>query len=187
MMRPVNCWPCVLLPCLQQAGTETTEAYLCTLADYLARHGRPVSFYTDKHSIFRVNHPQREGRLTQFGRALGTLDIQLIHANTPQAKDRVERANGTLQDRLVKELRLQGINDIAPANAFVSTFMPEYKRRFAIQPQHPIDAHRPLLHTTPELNLILCRQHTRTLSRKLTFQPICTSRSLQADYSVTVK
>ena len=92
--------------CLQQAGAETTEAYLCTLANYLARHGRPVSFYTDKHSIFRVNHPQREGRLTQFGRALGTLDIQLIHANTPQAKGRVERANGTLQDRLVKELRL---------------------------------------------------------------------------------
>jgi hypothetical protein len=63
-----------------------------------------VALYSDKHTVFRINNPEREGELTQFSRALKTLDIEAIHANTPQAKGRVERANKTLQDRLVKEL-----------------------------------------------------------------------------------
>lgn len=76
---------------------------------YLDCHGRPVTFYSDKHGVFKVNHPDHEGGLTQFSRALKTLDIEIICANTPQAKGRVERANKTLQDRLVKELRLRNI------------------------------------------------------------------------------
>ena len=92
-------------------SAETARAYMETLRAYLTRHGRPVALYSDKHSIFRVNRPDREGELTQFARALRTLDIEPIHANTPQAKGRVERANQTLQDRLVKELRLVGISD----------------------------------------------------------------------------
>ena len=93
-----------------------------TLRAYLAQHGRSVALYSDKHRIFRVNHPDHEGELTQFTRALRTLDIKPIHANTPQAKGRVERANQTLQDRLVKELRLAGISDIDAANAFLPGF-----------------------------------------------------------------
>lgn len=115
-----------MLLALYFASAETTQTYMETLAGYLDRHERPVAFYSDKHGVFQVNHSERDGELTQFSRALKSLDIEIIHANTPQAKGRVERANGTLQDRLVKELRLQGISDIAAANAYVSTFLADY-------------------------------------------------------------
>ena len=108
--------------------------------------------------------------MTRFPRARKTLDIEPIHANTPQAKGRVERANQTLQDRLVKELRLHGISDIEAANAFLPTFIADYNARFAVSPKNPTDAHRPVLHSQEEIDLILCLQHTRTLSRNLTFQ-----------------
>ena len=151
--------PCTLIVFIDDATSrllalrfvpaETTQAYMETLAEYLDQHGRPVALYSDKHSIFRVNHPQREGELTQFSRALKTLDIQSIHAHTPQAKGRVEKANQTLQDRLVKEMRLQGICDQDTANAFVPTFIRQYNARFAVispkppqcppsHPAHPI-------------------------------------------------
>ncbi len=155
---------------LHFAPAETTQAYMETLDEYLHRHGRPVAFYSDKHGIFRVNHPEREGELTQFTRALETLDIEPIHANTPQAKGRVERANQTLQDRLVKALRLRNISDIDAANAFLPGFVEDYNRRFTVSPQSPTNAHRPVLHGTEELARILCLHHTRTLSRNLTFQ-----------------
>ena len=158
------------LMALHFVPAETTWAYLQTLRVYLAKYGRPVALYSDKHSIFRVNHPEREGELTQFTRALKTLDIEPIHANTPQAKGRVERANQTLQDRLVKELRLAGISDIEAANAFLPTFMQDYNRRFAKSPQNPADAHRPVLHSSEELDLILSLHATRKLSKNLTFQ-----------------
>ena len=90
--------------------------------------------------------------------------------NRHQAKGRVERANQTLQDRLVKELRLAGISDIKAANAFLPTFMQDYNRRFAKSPQNPADAHRPVLHSSEELDLILSLHATRKLSKNLTFQ-----------------
>ena len=124
------------LMALRFAEAETTEAYMKTLRGYLDQHGRPVAIYSDKHSIFRVNQKDREGDLTQFTRVLKTLDIQPIHANTPQAKGRVERANQTLQDRLVKELRLRGIDDIESANAFLPEFITDYNQRFS-WPQKP--------------------------------------------------
>lgn len=158
------------LMALRFAPAETTRAYMQTLEQYLHEHGRPVALYSDKHSIFRVNHPERDGELTQFSRALKSLDIQAIHANTPQAKGRVERANQTLQDRLAKELRLRGISDIDAANAFLAQFIHDYNERFAVAPQSPVDAHRTLLHSGAELALILCHQHTRTVSKNLTFQ-----------------
>lgn len=158
------------LMALRFVPAETTKGYMETLAGYLQRHGRPVALYSDKHSIFRVNHPEREGELTQFTRALKTLDIEPIHANTPQAKGRVERANQTLQDRLVKELRLTGISDIEAANAFLPGFIADYNARFAVPAQNPTDAHRQVLHSQEELNLILCLHHTRTLSKNLTIQ-----------------
>jgi transposase len=158
------------LMALRFASTETTEAYMATLRDYLESHGRPVALYSDKHSIFRVNAAGCEGERTQFTRALETLDIAPIHANTPQAKGRVERANQTLQDRLVKEMRLAGISDIDAANAFLGAFMASHNARFARGPRADEQAHRPVLHDATELDRILCRQHTRRLSKNLTCQ-----------------
>ena len=158
------------LMALRFVPAETTRAYMETLAGYLDRYGRPVALYSDRHSIFRVNYPEREGERTQFTRALKTLDIEPIHAHSPQAKGRVERANQTLQDRLVKELRLQSISDRETANAFVPTFMEAYNARFAVEPQHPLDAHRPVHHSDTEQSLILSLHHTRTLSKNLSCQ-----------------
>ena len=141
-----------------------------TLQAYLNEHGRLVALYSDKHSIFQINHLEREGELTQFSRALKTLDIAPIHANTPQAKGRVERANQTLQGRLVKEMRLEAISDINAANAFLPVFINHYNQCFAVTPQNPNDAHRPVLHSEPELALTLCLHHTRTLLKNLSFQ-----------------
>jgi transposase len=150
--------------------TETTEAYMATLRTYLDHHGRPVALYSDQHSIFRINAAECEGALTQFTRALHTLDIKPIHAHTPQAKGRVERANQTLQDRLVKELRLAGIDDIDTANAFLPAFVERYNARFAKTPQQPDNAHRSVRHSAAELDLILTCQYTRKLSKNLTCQ-----------------
>ncbi|EGP4635655.1 ISNCY family transposase, partial [Escherichia coli] len=111
------------LMALRFVPAETTRAYMETLRGYLNDHGVPLALYSDRHSIFRVNNPEREGELTQFTRAIKTLGIEPIHANSPQAKGRVERANQTLQDRLVKEMRLQNISDIETANAWLPTFI----------------------------------------------------------------
>lgn len=97
------------------------------------------------------------------------LDIQILCANTPQAKGRIERANQTLQDRLVKELRLRGISDIQAGNAYLPEFRDDFNRRFAVVPRSQHDAHRPLL-PGENLDLILTHQETRTLSKNLTVQ-----------------
>lgn len=154
------------------APAETFFAYCEATQHYLERYGKPVAFYSDKHSIFRVNQPRPLGTtsgLTQFGRAMQELDIQIICANSPQAKGRIERAYQTLQDRLVKELRLQGISDIPSANAYLPTFRDNYNRRFALSPRSSHDAHRSLL-KTEHLERILAHQETRTLSKNLTLQ-----------------
>src|SRR4051812_47587398 len=98
---------------------------------YLERHGKPVAFYSDKHSIFRVNAKDAADGdgVTQFGRALTELNIDILCANSPQAKGRVERAFGTLQDRLVKELRLAGISTVEAANAWLLGFIEDYNKR----------------------------------------------------------
>jgi len=151
---------------------ETFFAYCEAVRHYLERYGKPVAFYSDRHGIFRVNQPRPLGTtsgLTQFGRAMEELDIQIICANSPQAKGRIERANQTLQDRLVKELRLRGISDIDSANAYLPEFREDFNRRFAVQPRSSHDAHRPLLETE-NLDLILTHQKTGTLSKNLTVQ-----------------
>ena len=146
---------------------ETTEAYMKTTRAHLASRGRPVAYYSDRYGVFRVNRRDREGEPTQFVRALGTLDIESIHAGSPQAKGRVERANRTLQDRLVKEMRLRGIAGIEAGNAYLPAFMADYNRRFAVAPRNPADAHRAVLHDERELDLILCEQHARKVTRNL--------------------
>jgi len=151
---------------------ESFFGYAQATRHYLERYGRPVAFYSDKHGIFRVNQKQDLGTgegITQFGRALQELDIQIVCANSPQAKGRVERANQTLQDRLVKELRLEGISDRESANAYLETFRQDFNRRFALPPRSSHDAHRPLL-ANDNLEQILSHQETRTLTKNLTLQ-----------------
>ena len=155
---------------LRFVSAETTEAYMGVLRGYLDGHGRPVAVYSDRHGVFRVNHRDREGELTQFGRALKTLDIEPTHAGSPQAKGRVERANGTLQDRLVKEMWLRDIDGMEAGNAFLPEFMEDFNRRFAAEPLCPADAHRQVLHDAAELGLILSLHSTRKVSRNLPLQ-----------------
>ncbi|QXX76750.1 hypothetical protein MHY1_p00272 (plasmid) [Methylovirgula sp. HY1] len=107
---------------LKFVPSESAFAYFQATREYLERHGKPIAFYSDKHSVFRVSKTHAAGGdgMTQFGRALHELNIDILCANSSQAKGRVERAHKTLQDRLVKELRLAGIDDIEMANAFLS-------------------------------------------------------------------
>jgi transposase len=151
---------------------ESTFAYFAATRRYLGRHGRPVAFYSDKNGIFKVNvkNALSGSGMTQFGQAMKALDIEIICANTPQAKGRVERANQTLQDRLVKELRLQEISSMETANAYLPLFMADFNRRFAVPPRSSHDAHRPLLFSQDELNIIFSRKETRVLSKNLTLQ-----------------
>jgi hypothetical protein len=152
------------------APAETTFNYFAAVRRYLLSHGKPVAFYSDKFGVFRVNirEAQTGTGLTQFGRAMQELEIKLIHAHSPQAKGRVERANQTLQDRLVKELRLRAISSIAEANGFLPEFIADYNRRFAVAPRASWDAHRPL-QPADDLDRILCLVETRTLSQHLSF------------------
>ncbi len=148
-------------------SAETTEACMETTRAHLSVYGRPVAYYSDRYGVFRVNRLEREGEVTRFVRALRTLDIESIHANSPQAKGRVERANRTLQDRLVKEMRLRGIGSLEAGNACLPAFMADYNRRFAVAPRNPTDARRAVWHNDRELDLILCEQHIRKVTRHL--------------------
>lgn len=147
---------------------ETTNAYLRGLRDYVRRFGRPLALYSDRHSIFRKHDPE-DPMPTQFERAMRELDIEPILALTPQAKGRVERAFQTLQDRLVKALRLAGIATLEAANAFLPSFVERYNARFARAAALPEDAH----HSAPAteaLRLATCQHHTRVLSKSLSCQ-----------------
>ena len=118
-----------------------------------------------------MNHPNVTSGdgMTSFGRAMNELGIEIICANTPQAKGRVERANKTLQDRLTKELRLHNISTPEEANLWLPEFMQDYNNRFATTPRSDLDFHTPLS-ASDNLDLILCRKETRLLSKNLTFQ-----------------
>ena len=151
---------------------ESFFAYSEAARSYFERYGKPVAFYSDRHGIFRVNAAQPLGStpgLTQFGRAMQELDIQIICANTPQAKGRVERANQTLQDRLVKELRLRNISSLDAGNAFLPEYRADFNRRFAVQPRSAHNAHRPL-RPSEHLDRILTWQKQTHLSKNLTLQ-----------------
>src|SRR5829696_3061711 len=150
---------------LQFVAAETTFNYFAGLTEF----GKPLAFYSDKFGVFRVNIPNALSGtgLTQFGRALKELDIELICAHSPQAKGRVERANQTLQDRLTKELRLRGLSTLEAANAYLPEFIADYNQRFAVAPRSPESAHRPLAQNE-DLDRILTLCEKRTLSKNLT-------------------
>ena len=162
---------------------ETFYAYCEASRHHIERYGKPVAYYSDKHGIFRVNQPRPLGTtsgLTQFGRAMQELNIQIVCANTPQAKGRIERANQTLQDRLVKELRLLGISDMEAGNAYLPEFRDDFNRRFAVLPRSSHNAHRPLL-ASENLDIILSHQKVGTLSKNLTVQANNVIYQVQSD------
>lgn len=148
---------------------ETTFSYFEATEHYVLRHGKPRAFYSDKLSVFRINLPNDLSGTgtTQFTRAMKQLDIEVICANTPQAKGRVERVNQTLQDRLVKEMRLRGIANMAEGNAYAPEFIADFNVRFAVVARDPADAHHPRL-PQDDLARILTVQELRVLSKNLT-------------------
>src|ERR1700756_5094651 len=170
--------PCTLLVFIDDATSrlmelrfvpsESTFAYFEALKSYLQRHGRPVAFYSDKHSIFRVSREDAASGdgMTQFGRALSELNVEILCANTSQAKGRVERTHHTLQDRLVKELRLAGISSMDAANAFLPGFIAHYNARFAKAPAREKDLHR-VLDPRQDLDSVLCWREQRKVSHQL--------------------
>jgi transposase len=170
---------CTLLVCIDDATgrlmalgftpAETTFSYFDLTEQYLLRHGKPLAFYSDKLSVFRVNRPEMLSTtsVTQFTRAMYQLDIEVICANSPQAKGRVERANQTLQDRLVKEMRLRGIASMTQGNAYVPEFIAAFNAHFGRVARDPQDAHRPL-RPQDDLTRILTVQELRVLSKNLT-------------------
>jgi hypothetical protein len=171
--------PCTLLVFVDDATSrlmqlrfvesESTFSYLRAARSYLETHGRPVAFYSDKHTVFRVAGADRDGGETQFGRAMRELNVDVICADSPQAKGRVERAHKTLQDRLVKELRLAGVATVEAANAFLPGFIADYNTRFGKEPHRPEDLHRPLS-AAHDLDEIMAVREERTVSTSLTLR-----------------
>lgn len=148
---------------------ETTQAYLALLREHATGHGVPAAYYSDRAGIF-TKHDERDGKPTQFARALLQLDIESICANTPQAKGRVERLFQTLQDRMVKAMRLQGISGMEAANCWLPGYLAEHNARFAVPAASNADAHRPWLGTPDALARICARHHQRHLSSQLSCQ-----------------
>jgi hypothetical protein len=156
---------------LKFVQSESTFDYFRSTQEYLEQHGKPIAFYSDKHAIFRVNKAGAIGGtgMTQFGRALHELNIDIICANTSQAKGRVERANKTLQDRLVKELRLASISTMEVANQFLPKFIVQFNRKFAKPARNDKDSHRPFT-DYDNLDRAMSWQESRTVSKNLTIQ-----------------
>ena len=170
--------PCTLLVFIDDATSmlmelrfvpsESTFSYFEALESYQLKHGRPVAFYSDKHTVFRVAYPnQHMTGMTQFGRALAELNIEILCANSSQAKGRVERANRTLQDRLVKELRLAGISGMEEGNAFLPRFMVRFNAQFSKAPAKSDDLHRALNIEPNSLSEVFCLRDQRHVTKNL--------------------
>jgi transposase len=146
-------------------AVENAENYLKMFKEYFNTHGIPASLYSDKHGIFKVNAKGCEDNETQFSRIVNGLGIQLIHANTPQAKGRVERVFSTLQDRLVKELRLADVSTIDAANVFLIDYLPKHNKKFAVHPASNTDNHKPLQLSSDALDTALSFKHQRKVRK----------------------
>lgn len=144
---------------------ESTEGVSQTLQAYLKKFGRPLKFYTDRGKVFKVNKGSKQSE-TQFKRMLNELNIELTHAYSPQAKGRVERVNRTLQDRLVKELRLLRVKTIDQANAMLDEFLEKFNQKFTVQSKNKEDFFRTI--DGYDLNYILCYKYKRTLNNDYT-------------------
>jgi len=154
---------------LRFVPSESTSSYFDCLRGYLDAHGCPVAFYSDKHSVFRINRDAQGGQgMTQFGRALAELNIEIICANSSQAKGRVERVNRTLQDRLVKELRLDDVCDMGAGNIFLPEFLERFNEKFSVRAARPDNLHRRLTVSPDRLSDILCHREQRHVGQQLT-------------------
>lgn len=153
------------------AKNESLKEVFKAAKKYLLTHGKPVSLYLDCHSIYKKNQRSMldRGSLTQFERAMEELGVKVIHAHSPQAKGRAERAFETLQDRLIKEMRLKGISDLESANQFIDDFfIADFNRRFAKEPKRRADLHRRLNPQKENLEQILSRQEKRFVNNDFT-------------------
>jgi hypothetical protein len=152
----------------QLESVETTAAYFRGIRAHIKTYGIPLSYYSDKHMIFRVGNLKTvEVNLSQFGRACSELGIESICANSPQAKGRVERKNRTFQDRLVKELRLAGINTIETGNQFLQSYIQKHNQQFAVCARKPEDVHVRSVPDDETLEHVLSIQSKRKLSKNL--------------------
>ena len=153
---------------------EGTMPAFDSLKRYIKHYGLPKSLYLDKHTTYKSNGKltiedelNNREKLSQLERAAKELGIDIIHANSPQAKGRVERSFRTYQDRLIKEMRLKGIKTIEEANRFLAYFLPKHNKRFSIRPVKEDNLHRPLPKDT-NLDSILCIKQKRTLRNDFT-------------------
>ena len=165
---------------LELNQSESINSYFRACEGYFLKHGLPLALYVDKHGVFKINNyrgqdfkkpsiEELRSELTQFGRAMEELGVELIFANSPQAKGRVEKLNQTLQDRLVKELRFRNISTIDAANQYLPEFIKKYSTQFGVEPKSRVDMHRPIPRSI-NLKKILSVQTNRTLSRQFTCQ-----------------
>jgi len=148
------------------APVETTQAYFTALKAYVQQYGCPAAFYSDRHIIF-AKHDKEDQEPTQFQRGIEQLGIEGIQALTAQAKGRIERLFQTLQDRLVKAMRLAGIDSMESANEFLVTYIAKHNKRFAVAPADPADAHQPSDLTPTQLAQVCAVHHERKLSKDL--------------------
>lgn len=159
--------------CLFTDGGEGVIPVFSFWKEYIETHGKPLAIYLDRHSTYKVNTKSLfndPSVLTQFERAMKDLDIRVIHAGSPQAKGRVERLFGTLQNRLVKDMRLAGISSLKDATLFTEKiFLPPYCEKFSVAPSQTGDLHRPLNATEKKnLDRIFSRQETRKVNNDFT-------------------
>jgi transposase len=150
---------------------EDTPGYFELMKGIINQCGIPLGVYTDRHSIFHVERGPNKGNvpLTQFGRALRELGITHVRANSPEAKGRIERANGTFQDRLVTELRLSGASNITEANLVLRDFLPRFNQRFSVPAAQTGQAYRPVS-LGMDIDGILCVKERRRVARDNTVQ-----------------
>jgi len=154
---------------------ESVAAVFTFWKTYVKEIGIPINLYIDKFSTYKINHPEATDNtelMTQFKRAMKSLDVNIIFANSAQAKGRVERLFETLQDRLIKEMRLAGINTIEAANIFLKeTFVPWFNNRYAVVPKSNNNAHRKLdAATAHKLNSIFSKHYVRSINNDFTIQ-----------------
>jgi hypothetical protein len=175
--------PCVLMSYIDDATGEAfgrfyeyegTIPAMDSFKRYIKKNGLPMRVYLDKHSTYKSTaKPTIEdelndvGPLSEFERALRELGVEVSHAHSPQAKGRIERLFRTLQDRLVKEMRLRGIRTIEEGNPFLEEYLPLYNKRFCVRPKEKDDLHRPLAKGV-DLDAILCIKTERALRNDFT-------------------
>ena len=174
--------PCTLIAFIDDATSkitalhfceaETTFDYMRALNQHIQRYGYPQCLYSDRHNIFAKNTTEKHTfqQPSQFDRALQQLDIKLYNANSPQAKGRIERLFGILQDRLIKEMRLHDICSIEQANQFAEQYRQKHNQRYAREPLDSSDYHRQVPRSQRQLALVFSKQCSRKLSKNLICQ-----------------